>query len=165
MFDSRDDAGVRGTRGAAEDRSAKRKRFFSDVRGGCFRPSRPLPGKARSRSDRGAPAGHRAESRPEIRLVGTVTGRRSDVPRALAGKHEHRETQGRFSLPIDDPSSAGPVSSQPGGYRAATCGDTGPAPHDSFLDMPAFPQLGDGPEKSPRIRVDARAGGAMSRRQ
>jgi len=28
---------------------------------------------------RGAPAGHRAESRPEIRLVGTVTGRRFDA--------------------------------------------------------------------------------------
>ena len=27
----------------------------------------------------GAPAGHRAESRPDIRLVGTVTGRRFDA--------------------------------------------------------------------------------------
>ena len=75
-------------------RIGPRKRFFSEMKGGRFRLSRPLSGKARSRSEHGAPAGHRAESRPDIRLVGTAPGRRSKRGRqpmnSKKAKRRHR---------------------------------------------------------------------------
>jgi len=55
--------------------------FFSDVRVVVSDLLARVPEKL-DPVPHGAPAGHRAESRPEIRLVGTVTGRRFDVPGA-----------------------------------------------------------------------------------
>ncbi len=114
--------------------------FCSDARVGRFRPSRPRPGKARSRSARGACRSPcRVAARDPLDRHGDRQALR--YPRVLAGEHQHRGTKGRFFLPIDPPSSAGPASSQPSGYRAATCGDTGPAPHGGFTDVPAFPRV------------------------
>jgi len=91
-------------------------RFFSDVVDGRFRPTRPRPGKARSRSDHGAPANHRAESRPDIRLVGTVTGRR------FATSKRWLESTGMAESRVAFPRRS---------------------PHGGFPEAPAFQRLGD----------------------
>jgi len=84
-------------------RIGPRKRFFSEMKGGRFRLSRPLSGKAGSRSDHGAPAGLRAESRPDIRLVGTVTGRRFETPERWQESMGIAESKVAF-FPADRPS-------------------------------------------------------------
>jgi len=128
-------------------RIGPRKRFFSEMKGGRFRLSRPLSGKAGSRSDHGAPAGLRAESRPDIRLVGTVTGRRFEtLDRWL-------ESTGIAESKIAFPDRSTLLPAQVRCRRnqadvgTATCGGTGPAPPGGLPFASAFPRLEKNPQK------------------
>ena len=95
----------------------------------------------------GAPAGHRAESRPDIRLVGTVTGRRFEAPQRWLESTDIAESMVAFPcrsmiLPAQVRCRRNQADIGP---RLAATPDLRRG--KAFLDAPAFPQLGDEPKK------------------